>query len=402
MTRWIVSQLGAREHYAIPRVLSHSRQLECLITDVWVSPSSVLRKLPDKAARLLKDRYHPDLSTATVKSFTSSSIQFELVHKLRKTTPWKRMMARNRWFQRQAITYLSSLKLDGSHPPTLFTYSYSALELLRYAKKRGWPTVLGQIDPGLFEEKIVAEEHSKYSELAPNRQPVPSSYWSLWQQECELADTIIVNSTWSQHLLEKAGVDPEKIRIVPLVYTPPLTAQSFKRQYPSTFSKERPLRVLFLGRATLRKGIARLIEAIKRLQGKPIEFWIVGIQEIVIPQALLNHPQVKWIGQVPRSQVETYYRQADVFLFPTLSDGYGLTQLEAQAWKLPIIASRCCGEVVQDNVNGLALAEVSGDAIAAALDSCFKDPQKLLSFSEHSKPVNSFCIEHLRRDLLSI
>lgn len=65
-----------------------------------------------------------------------------------------------------------------------------------------------------------------------------------------------------------------------------------------------------------------------------------------------SHEPVRWIGSVPRSATAMYYQLADVFLFPTLSDGFGLTQLEAQAWKLPIITSKFCGEVVKDRVNG--------------------------------------------------
>ena len=54
-----------------------------------------------------------------------------------------------------------------------------------------------------------------------------------------------------------------------------------------------------------------------------------------------------------------FYKEADVFILPTLSDGFGLTQLEAQSWKLPVIASRHCGEVVRDGENGVVLEEVS-------------------------------------------
>lgn len=387
MTRWIVCQLGAREHYAIPRALHQAGQLHRLITDAWVTPRSVVGRLP--GLQSLGDRYHLDLATASIKSFTPSLIQFEATHRLRKTVSWDRMMARNQWFQQQALTYLSSLETDGSQPPILFTYSYAALELLSYAKKRGWQTVLGQIDPGIYEEKIVVAEQAKYPDLAPHWQPVPPDYWPRWQQECELADHIAVNSTWSKCLLEQAGVDPCKIQVVPLAYTPPTTAQSFERAYPIAFSSQRPLKVLFLGLVTLRKGIANLLEAITQLACEPIEFWMVGPQEIRLPENFKNHPQIRWIGPVPRSQVETYYRQADVFLFPTLSDGFGLTQLEAQAWHLPIIASKNCGEVVQDGVDGIVLSEATATEIASSLRAICHAPQQLSTYAQNLNTHNS-------------
>jgi glycosyltransferase involved in cell wall biosynthesis len=38
-------------------------------------------------------------------------------------------------------------------------------------------------------------------------------------------------------------------------------------------------------------------------------------------------------------------------VFPTFSDGFGLTQLEAQAWILPIITTNFCGKLVEDEQN---------------------------------------------------
>ncbi len=364
---WICCQLGAREHYAIPRALHQAHQLHRLITDAWVAPGSMLPRLPGKPWRSLGDRYHPDLATAPITAFTQGLLRFELQQRLQKTAPWPRMIARNQWFQRRAIQALEQIPTQTDSPPVFFTYSYAALDLLRYAKQRGWTTVLGQIDPGLMEEKIVMAEHQRYPHLAPHWQPVPSSYWDLWHQECDLADQIVVNSRWSQQLLTQAGIDPAKIKIVPLVYHPPAQATPFNRTYPATFTPDRPLRVLFLGLVTLRKGIAACLEAIEQLTGEPVEFWFVGPLEIEIPAPLRDHPQVRWVGPVPRSQTAHYYQQADVFLFPTLSDGFGLTQLEAQAWGLPIIASQFCGEVVQPGKNGVVLKAVTGVEISSAL-----------------------------------
>jgi glycosyltransferase involved in cell wall biosynthesis len=91
-----------------------------------------------------------------------------------------------------------------------------------------------------------------------------------------------------------------------------------------------------------------------------------------------------------------------VFLFPTLSDGFGLTQLEAQAWQLPLITSRFCGEVVQDQVNGVVLPEVTGEAIAAVLRDFLAAPQHLASLSQRSGQFHQFSIAHLSEQLQTI
>jgi glycosyltransferase involved in cell wall biosynthesis len=145
---------------------------------------------------------------------------------------------------------------------------------------------------------------------------------------------------------------------------------------------QRPLRVLFLGQVILRKGIIRLLEAAQILRDQPVEFWIVG--PLLIDSHQWSLPNVRWLGSVPRSATAQYYQQADVFLFPTLSDGFGLTQLEAQAWQLPLIASQFCGDVVKDQVNGLVLSDVSGVAIAQAIAKYLQAPKTLKQHSENS------------------
>src|SRR5207248_1735602 len=142
--------------------------------------------------------------------------------------------------------------------------------------------------------------------------------------------------------LEKQKIDSGKLKLVPLAYESPITDTPITPAYPSRFTRERPLRALFLGQINLRKGIARLLEAANALRNEPVEFWMVGPLQCQPPEHLLNLPNVRWFGRATRDQARKYYLEADVFLLPTLSDGFALTQLEAQAHGLPIIGSRRC------------------------------------------------------------
>jgi glycosyltransferase involved in cell wall biosynthesis len=396
---WLCCQIGAREHYAIPRALYQAGQLAHLITDAWVLPQSPLNRLPKPFGANLRERFHPDLTQAPVRAFTNSLLTFEITQRIQKALAWERMIARNQWFQKQAILGLKSISSQINRP-TLFAYSYAALDLFRYAKSQGWQTILGQIDPGLVEEQLVIKEYAKHPILKFRNQLTPPSYWTNWQQECSLADRIIVNSDWSSQALQQVGIPKEKIDVIPLAYQPPPEADDFVRTYPPAFSPERPLRVLFLGQVVLRKGIAALLEAAELLRDRPIEFWLVGSQGIPIPQEY--HPHVKWIGAVPRSATAKYYQSADVFLFPTLSDGFGLTQLEAQAWRLPIIASRYCGNVVKNRVNGMILPEVTGKAIAEALLLSLHRPEELELFSQQSISLSGFNLLQLQHNLQNL
>ncbi|AFY37236.1 glycosyl transferase group 1 [[Leptolyngbya] sp. PCC 7376] len=402
--QWFCCQLGAREHYSIPRSLEQAGQLGALFTDAWVKPDSLLNKLPINSLKSLGDRHHSALSQSSIYSATNQLILFEAQQRLLKTSAWPRMIARNDWYQRQIIRKLKQISSQYSTSKiVVFSYSYAALEIFKYAKSQGWMTVLGQIDPGIEEEKIVIAEAQKYTDLAPDWQPVSSEYWDNWRQECELSDYILVNSEWSRQLLVQGDVMPAKIKTVPLVYKMPSNAQNFQRQYPDTFTGDHPMRVLFLGLVTLRKGIRACLEAITSLiEDDTIEFWFVGNQQIEIPEALRDCRNIHWVGAVPRSETANYYQQADVFLFPTLSDGFGLTQLEAQAWRLPIIASKHCGEVVTDNIDGIVLNDVTGEDIQQALIQLKNSPEQLRTMSQMIQPKPQFSIDSLSQSLQTL
>jgi glycosyltransferase involved in cell wall biosynthesis len=318
---------------------------------------------------------------------------------------WPSILARNRWFQRKVVSFLRGsqnsrrlAKTPYSYQTILLSYSYAALEPFRYAKARGWKTVLVQIDPGPEEEAIVAEEASRVPELAGDWQPAPSEYWNDWREECKIADRIIVNSEWSREGLVRGGVPAGKILIIPLAYETPkdgnqkseIRNQKSHRSYPVRFTHERPLRVLFLGLVNLRKGVARLLEAARILADEPIEFWMVGPVEIANASTVAETGRVKWFGPVTRTQAAEKYRAADVFILPTLSDGFAITQLEAQAYGLPIIASKNCGKVVENGVNGIILDEPSAACIAHAVHDCVADPDRLQTLAAASYVQNEF------------
>jgi glycosyltransferase involved in cell wall biosynthesis len=393
---WICCQIGAREHYAVARALHRHHALRLLLTDVWVHPERPLGKLSPG----LRTRFHPELASAEVHAANTTSVAAELWSKLTGLRDWNRILARNEWFQKMAVKRLSRIKTDA--PQTVMAYSYAAGEILKFARSRGWRTILGQIDPGPREDALVAELYEQDPIYRGQFKRPPPRYWSSWREECRFADQIVVNSSWSQSALISEGIPAEKIRVLPLAYEQPKEAKSFRRKYPGTFTGARPLRVLFLGQVNLRKGIGPLLKAIGLLREEPIEFSFVGPIQVTIPPDLRDNPKVRWIGAVSQELTAKFYRDADLFIFPTFSDGFGLTQLEAQAWKLPIIASRCCGDVVKDGENGWQLPEITPEAIAAALVRCRADPKGLEKLSANSLRSGRFDLAAVGKQWLSL
>jgi deoxyribodipyrimidine photolyase len=152
--KWLCCQLGAREHYAVPRALQLSGALGEFITDLWIRASG---------------RFHPGLAQARITASNIAALTFELKASLTRENGWTLTTRRNEWFQHQAVAQLAQSKTtNGNH--TVFAYSYAAEQIFKFAKDRGWRTILGQIDPGPADERMLAGLHEKFGitwEAAP-------------------------------------------------------------------------------------------------------------------------------------------------------------------------------------------------------------------------------------------
>lgn len=397
---WICCQLGAREHYAVPRALLRAGRAVHVLTDTWVPPQSVASRLiRGSRGERWRERYHPELANAPMTAFTGSLMAHEIGWRLRGLQGWRLFEARNGWFQREAAAAIDAF--PAGLRAIVFAHSYSALEIFRRAKARGWRLVLGQIDPGARHFRIVEEAARHAPEYGPPP-PAPSHhYLADWRAECGLADHIAVNSEWSRSCLEAEGIPASKLAVVPLAYEPDATSGR-THAYPEAFSASRPIRLLFVGQVAVAKGIKALLDATAQIGDLPFELVIVGEGSAPVPRRFLDDRRVRWEGAVSRSGVMRYYQDADVLVFPSLSDGFGMVQVEAQGWQLPIIASRSCGTVVQDGVNGLLLPDVTPTAIAAAVRKVAGDPRLLERFSRASAVTDRLGVPALGASLLAL
>ena len=113
-------------------------------------------------------------------------------------------------------------------------------------------------------------------------------------------------------------------------------------------------------------------------------------------------PNVRFLGPVDKATAEKLYRESDVFLFPTLSDGFGLTQLEALGHGLPVIASTHCGQVVVDGVSGIVLSEVTYEAIADAIMQLVRNQDLLARLKANARIPDKCHPRHLAPALLAL
>lgn len=393
-SHWIIAQLGAREHYAIPRSLLGAGERVQLITDCWnAQPTS--RWVPAR----FRNRTHVDIPRDAVTPFSSSLLRFEALSRLLRRRGWPLIEARNNWFDERAAARVHRIA-EGQPRGVLFAYSYAARRTLAAARQAGWKTLLGQIDPGPLEWQLV-QARRREAGLAPEAEP-SATYWDSWREECDLADAILVNSEWSREALHEQGIPRGKIRVVPLAYEGSGQDGDRSGTTGAAFTSARPLQVLFLGQVIVRKGILEILGAIDRLAGAPVVWTFAGGGEASLLEKLRQRPQVRVLGPVLRQEAGLHYRAADIFLLPTHSDGFAITQLEAAAHGLPIIASDRCGTVVQDGVNGVVLQSITAEAISEAVSSFLDNPRQLVDFRTEQQRLPIRKLADLAADLVRI
>ncbi|HUQ86223.1 MAG TPA: glycosyltransferase family 4 protein [Vicinamibacterales bacterium] len=395
---WICCHLGAREHYAVPRALHKAGRLAQLITDAWADPRTIEASIAATFSTRFAQRFHEDLGGVDVRPLSRSLVAHEIQWRLQQREGWDLAMLRNEWFESAAAAKLPETVAERT---MLFAHSYSAEAIFTEARQRGWTTVLGQIDPGPEHIAAQARLAAGRPEFGGAPAAPPARYFDKWRHECELADWIVVNSDWSRESLMRAGVPERKLRTIALPYERDAHLE-FERAYPPAFSDQRPMRVLVVGTASVVKGLADVLLAFDRLDGAPIELWVVGDRALHVPDRFLNNPRIHWVGRVDRHAVMDHYRAGDLLIFPSHSDGFGMAQIEAQGWGLPIVASRHCGRVVRDNETGWLLNEVSPAAIADTLGRAAREPETLARFARACRLTPRAGIDALAAGLIAL
>jgi glycosyltransferase involved in cell wall biosynthesis len=355
----LATMLGARQHYQPLAMLARAGLLARLITDAWNPvrrPPHMLNYLLPNVLQRAAGRYHPDIPSARVVSFNSFGLRYRIDQFFAgdRTSLYSVFENAGQRFAMRALPHL------GVEHSVFFGYSSAALETMRHEHKNGIRCVIDQIDPAKVEYELVADEEKRFPHLATPSRPIPNTYFERLRSEWSEADGVLVNSEWSKRALILQGVSPEKLVVVPLPYASP------KQDLTSRREPHERVRVLWLGTLDLRKGLPYALDAARQLTRDPVDFTFAG--PISITARNLRFPaNCAYVGQVPRLRAPNLYAEHDIFLLPTLSDGFAITQIEAMAFGLPVIATPNCGDVVEHERSGLIIPVRDARAIAEAI-----------------------------------
>lgn len=398
---WIVAQEGTRQSYAVPIAFHRLGTLRLLYADIWCRRGRSLLRRGPAGARALATHFSPELPLDRVVAFNTEAI-FDRVRQHFRHRHWSpteladHYCRYGRWFATKVRNDLEKLELD-SETDHFFGFNTNCLETLDMLRKRKILTVVDQVDPGVVEEDMVLEETERWPGWAKAPGRMPQSYWDRIKAEWNTADLVLANSKWSADALTHQGVPAEKIIIVPLAID---VAKDHASMPINTGGN---LKVLWLGSLILRKGIQYLAEAARRLENQNIEFLLAGPLGIS-DSAVRSFPaNMRILGRVTRDQLAEVYRQAHVFVLPTVSDGFAITQLEAMAHGLPVITTPNCGRVVTDGVDGFIVPARDSEALADALQRLNQDRKLLQEMSfkalqtiqKYDLPSNAMLVDTL-------
>ncbi len=385
----LVTQIGARRHYAVPAALERAGMLAGLYTDVCMAApwlrmlGKVLPKsLPLPGWKSLSGREAVGVPDSKVTCLWSS--------------PWAMRRHRPRpeqggqyarWAVQNAAFGCDVVRRGFGPADTVYAFNGAAVEIFEAARTRGLKCVLDMtIAPLEVVERLLREERQRFPGLHAWRSTPDPPDVLIARERCEweLADLILCGSEYVVDSLAEVGVPASKCRVVRWGYSGP-SVDTDRSQ------RARPLRVLIAGTVELRKGYPYVLQAALQSPAGAYHFRFVGpcidtngrqIEEQFTVETAARGTTVEFVGSVPRSEMTREYQNADVLLHPSLAEGSANVCYEAMAHGLPVIVTPNAGAAITDGVEGIIIPIRSPEAIAAALQRLASDPALRLSMGQ--------------------
>lgn len=194
--------------------------------------------------------------------------------------------------------------------------------------------------------------------------------------EYEEADFIHVSSSFARDTFIAEGHAPERLIVTPLGADKSRGEELNRRM--SEGRRPGPLRVLYLGHVSFRKGLQYLLPAVARL-GSAARLSIIGGVAPDGEDLLRRFATGRELrGHVSRAGLPALFAAHDVLVLPSVEDGFGAVICEAMAAGLPVVATTHTGgpDVIDDGVSGLLVEPRDVDALTMALESLAASPER--------------------------
>jgi alpha-maltose-1-phosphate synthase len=264
----------------------------------------------------------------------------------------------------------------------VYAYEDGALEQFRAAERLGMKRIY-DLPIGYWRASREIAEQER--ELLPgwagtlNALADPAEKLARKDEELAAADVVVAPSQFVARTLEKF---PGKKRVVVNPFgVPARVAPERAKRQPGE-----PLRVLYVGGLTQRKGVAYLLQAVRET-GTAVQLTMIGRKVGTSTERDRACEQHRWIESLPHAEILAAMREHDVFVFPSLFEGLALVLGEAISQGLPVITTPNSGgeDILRDGVDGFIVPIRDPHAIAEKLLLLAGDSELLRQMSENAR-----------------
>ena len=363
----MVAQIGARHHYAIPRMLEKNEHLSAFHTDAnavkglgkWLTKVPGLRA--SGSFKNLAQRKMVGVPGSKIKH-TDALLRRRILGALHLGPGYENYIQDDHLFD----AIIAARGFEGAD--TLYAMQKHGTKMLEVAKAAGVRTVVDVFITPMCHH-IVEEERARYPgiEVACDDQARLELEDERTRREIDHADLLLCpGMNVVEGLANFPNASGKAYAVVP--YGCGVSFGGMKNEPVKG-------RVLFAGTADLRKGIHYLGMAAEQLTNEGYDFRVAGN----VSDEVRNHPMMhhlNFLGRVPREEMREEFLKADVFVLPTLAEGCASVVHEAVMAGCPVITTRASGTMVEDGRGGVIVPERDADALAEAIQSIVQDRSK--------------------------
>ena len=194
------------------------------------------------------------------------------------------------------------------------------------------------------------------------------------------ADRIYVISEHVRlELMNRFGTSPEKLKITPIAVHEKKMDPDLRRILRNSYGYESQKIVLYVGSIFQRRHLPVLIQALARLEsdvklvviGENRTFPYVDLKKIATDSGVDS--RIVWLEYASAKTLEDYYRMADVFVYLSTYEGFGIPPLEAMSYGVPVVLSRTPAMDQIYQYSALFVPDISPASVADSVRACVKD-----------------------------
>lgn len=253
------------------------------------------------------------------------------------------------------------------------TWSSFGLEVMEQGYARRYVTIRdsAHID---FQIEVLEAEYRRFNQRFPEHSFVRNRE----VKEYALSDRILVLSEFAKRTFLEKGFPEKKIKVLGLGADLSLFTSGPVRTAPG------PLRVIYFGTLSIQKGVKYLLEATKPLAGRDLTLTLVGSVDPEFADTLAHYGHYTHFPPMPHSRLAQFIRDFDVFVLPSIHDGFATVVPQAMASGLiPIVTNHCgAAELIQTGRNGFVVPAFSAEAIQSLLHALIRDPAQRVALAE--------------------